>query len=209
MGMARINVFALLSDQFRFLRDVGTGKPARLTRLLVLVTGPAIGVASYLLGWQVQSVSELASGLGLMAGVFLSAFAIVFSLRLTLADRPSSNIKQLSSRLMDEGALTLLAAGLLAGVDAMWLSVATATTPKDSEVSVLATAITAGLSSLVALYFLLSVRRLHILYTDTFPPYWRAQKAVDGPGSGQKRTSGKVETQERKSTSNQHPRRPS
>lgn len=179
MSMARINVFALLSDQFRFLRHAGNGKPARFVRALVILTAPATGGLSYALGWRMQSVGELASGLGLMAGVFISAFAIVFSLRLTLANRPTSNMKQLASRLMDEGALTLLAAGLLAGIDAMWLSWVAATTVKDAGVSVIETAVTTGLSALVALYFLLSVRRLHILYTDTFPPYWRAREAVE------------------------------
>lgn len=177
--MARINVLALLSDQFRFLRHAGNGKPARLVRTLVILTGPTAAAISYYSGWRMQSVGELASGLGLMAGVFISAFAIVFSLRLTLANRPTSNMKQLASKLMDEGALTLLAAGLLAGIDAMWLSGVAATTAKDTQVSVVATAVTTGLSSLVALYFLLSVRRLHILYTDTFPPYWKARDVVE------------------------------
>ncbi|MFF2031085.1 hypothetical protein [Arthrobacter sp. NPDC058192] len=147
--------------------------------MLVLLTGPVTAGVSYHLGWRMQSVGELASGLGLMAGVFISAFAIVFSLRLTLANRPTSNMKLLASKLMDEGALTLLAAGLLAGIDAMWLSGVAATTAKEDQVSVIATAVTVGLSSLVALYFLLSVRRLHVLYTDTFPPYWRARDAVE------------------------------
>jgi hypothetical protein len=147
---------------------------------LVLLTAPLGFGVSLFLRWEMQSVSELAAALGLLAGVFLSAFAIVFSLRVTIAARPSSNLKQLASRLMDEGALTLLSAGLLAGIDAIWLSIVAATTVAQQPVGIWQTAVTVGLSALVVLYFLLSVRRLHVLYTDTFPPYWRTKSAVEG-----------------------------
>lgn len=179
-SLSRLNVFALLVDQFKFLRGVTSNKPAILVRIIVLLVAPATGILSFTQGWKLQSVGDLVGALGLLAGVFLSAFAIVFGLRSSLRRSPSNLVERKSARLMDESALTLLAAGLLAGVDAMWLAVVSASVP-DAEgwtVSVLATAITVGISSLVAVYFLLSVRRLHMLYTDTFVPSWRVERVA-------------------------------
>lgn len=178
--MSRLNVLPLLVDQFRSMRDIGSGKAAVLVRLAVLLVAPAAGATSIVLGWELHSVSELAAALGLLAGVFISAFAIVFSLRLGLAARPTSNLKQRAARLIDESALTLLAAGLLAGVDAVWVTVVSAANMPGTPVSVWPSAITVGLSALVATYFCLAIRRLHVLYVDTFPPYWKAQDAAGG-----------------------------
>lgn len=178
--MSRLNVFALLRDQWKFLTHAGNNRPARLLRLLVIILGPVAGGISALLGWRMNTASELVGALGLLAGVFLSAFAVIFSLRVTLQARPSSILKRTSARLMDESALTVLAAALLAGADAIWLGGISATVLADKQMTVLATAITVGLSALVVLYFLLSVRRLHVLYTDAFPPYWRARDIVEG-----------------------------
>jgi hypothetical protein len=179
-SLARLNVFALLVDQFKFLRGATSNKPAILVRAIVLLVGPVTGLTSFFLGWTLQSVGDLVGALGLLAGVFLSAFAIVFGLRSSLRRSPSNLVERKSARLMDESALTLLAAGLLAGVDAMWLGVVSASIPAAEgwTVSVVATAITVGISSLVAVYFLLSVRRLHVLYTDTFVPSWRVQRVA-------------------------------
>ncbi|TFC75809.1 hypothetical protein E3T23_14775 [Cryobacterium cheniae] len=181
--MSRMNVFALVIDQFRFLRHVGTGKPAILVRLFLIAVAPIAGAISLRLGWQLNSVSELSAALGLLAGVFISAFALVFSLRLNLARRPTSNLKQRASRLMDESALTLLTAGLVAGTDAIWVTVVSAANDTDTPVSVWPTAITVALSALVAAYFLLAVRRLHVLYVDTFPPFWKVQALAGGAGT--------------------------
>lgn len=180
-SLSRLNVFALLADHFKFLRGATSNRPAILVRAIVLLVAPATGLASYFLGWKLQSVGDLVGALGLLAGVFLSAFAIVFGLRSSLRRSPSNGVERKQARLMDESALTLLAAGLLAGIDAMWLAVVSASIPSEQgwTVSVLATAITVGLSSLVAVYFLLSVRRLHVLYTDTFVPSWRVQRAAE------------------------------
>jgi len=179
--MSRLNVFALLRDQWKFLTHASTNKPAVLLRALVILAGPVSGYLSFHFRWQMASASELVGALGLLAGVFLSAFAVIFTLRITLQARPTKILDRKSARLMDESALTVLAAALLAGIDAVWLGAVAATTISGDAVSVLATAITVGLSSIVAVYFLLSVRRLHILYTDTFPPYWRARQVVEGP----------------------------
>jgi hypothetical protein len=179
MAMSRINVLGLVSDQFRSLRDANTGKPAIAVRSLVLVTGPIVAGFSYWRKWELHSISEIAAALGLLAGVFISAFAIVFSLRLTLAAKPTSNLKRRASRLMDESALTLLTAGLLAGVDAIWITIVSTTSSPSAPIGIWQSAITSGLSALVAVYFLLAIRRLHILYVDSFPPYWKVQKATE------------------------------
>ncbi|POH67625.1 hypothetical protein C3B61_06945 [Cryobacterium zongtaii] len=84
---------------------------------------------------------------------------------------------------MDESALTLLTAGLVAGADAIWVTVVSAANAPDTPVSVWPTAITVGLSALVAAYFLLAVRRLHVLYVDTFPPFWKVQQLAGGLGT--------------------------
>ncbi|TFD57998.1 hypothetical protein E3T43_07045 [Cryobacterium sp. Hh7] len=181
--MSRLNVFALIVDQFRFLRHVGTGKAAVVVRIFLVALGPVSGAVSVRLGWQLNSVGELAAALGLLAGVFISAFAIVFSLRLTLATRPSSNLKQRASRLMDESALTLLTAGLVAGVDAIWVTIVSAANDPNTPVSVWPTAVTVAMSAIVAAYFFLAIRRLHILYVDTFPPFWKVEKMAGRAGA--------------------------
>ena len=180
LSLSRLNVFALLVDQFRFLTGATSNRADVLLRIIVIVIAPASGLLSYSLGWKLQTVGELVGALGLLAGVFLSAFAIVFGLRTSLRRIPSSLVERKQARLMDESALTLLAAGLLAGIDAMWLAGVSASIPTEEgwTASVIATAITVGISSLVALYFLLSVRRLHVLYTDTFVPTWRVQRVT-------------------------------
>lgn len=180
--MARLNVFELLTDQFRFLSHPVTGRPVIITRALVVLIAPIMAVISYKAGWTMQSVSEMVGALGLLAGVFISAFAIVFSLRLTLDRQPGTNLKRSAARLMDESALTLLSTGLLAGVDAMWLSIVSAMTIPSNAISSELTAISVGLSALVVLFFLLSIRRLHVLYTDSFPPFWRVSSVVHGSG---------------------------
>lgn len=178
LGAARLNALPLLSDQFRFLRDASTQRASIVTRFVVIAIGPAGVVTSLFLHWTMQSVDELSQALGLLAGVFISAFAIVFSLRLTIAGKPNSNLQRRAARLMDESALTLLAAGFLSGVDAIWLTIVSWTVAAGDAVGVVPTSITVGLSSLVAVYFLLAIRRLHVLYTDTFPPYWRLKQAA-------------------------------
>lgn len=180
IGLSRLNVLALLLDQFRFLRSLSTNKPAWVVRALVVLVAPVFFVVSLLLHWQMQSVGSLVEALGLLAGVFISAFAVVFGLRVSFAARPSRVLEQRSARLMDESALTLLAAGLLSGIDAIWLAGVSLTLPEGSTPSELETAITVAISSLVVVYFLLSVRRMHVLYTDTFLPFWRVRDAVHG-----------------------------
>lgn len=133
-------------------------------------------------GWQMQTVGELVSALGLLAGVFLSAFAVVFGLRVNIAARPNKAIERRTARLMDESALTVLSAGLLAGIDSIWLGALSVSIPKDQPASVVATGVTVGISALVVVYFFLSVRRMHKLYTDTFPQVWTVRAVVDGTG---------------------------
>ncbi|PZF11806.1 hypothetical protein DEI98_06715 [Curtobacterium sp. MCLR17_034] len=151
-------------------------------RALVILIAPGAFVLSLLLDLHMQSVGDLVGALGLLAGVFISAFALVFSLRINLAARPTRVVERRTARLMDESALTLLAAGLLSGVDAIWLAGVSVSIPEEGYVvSAFATAVTVALSSLVVVYFLLSIRRLHKLYTDTFVPFWRVKTVVDGP----------------------------
>lgn len=183
-ALSRLNVLALLGDQFRYLTNLTNNKPAVLVRLVVVLVGPVAFSVSMVFHVQMQSVGDLTGALGLFAGIFLSAFAVVFGLRVNFASRPTKAIERKTARLMDESALTLLAAALVAGVDAIWLSSVSVSLGTGDHVSELATAITIGLSSLVVVYFLLSVRRMHKLYTDTFLPFWKVKAAVDGPKGG-------------------------
>ncbi|WP_146243456.1 hypothetical protein [Curtobacterium sp. MCLR17_034] len=181
-GLSRLNVFSVLADQFKYLTNISSNRPERLVRALVILIAPGAFVLSLLLDLHMQSVGDLVGALGLLAGVFISAFALVFSLRINLAARPTRVVERRTARLMDESALTLLAAGLLSGVDAIWLAGVSVSIPEEGYVvSAFATAVTVALSSLVVVYFLLSIRRLHKLYTDTFVPFWRVKTVVDGP----------------------------
>ena len=174
MGFSRINVFALLRDHYRYLVHVATQRPVRAIRALIWATAPVLGFVSYLLGWRMNSIGVLAGALGLLAGVFVSAFAIAFSLRLQFEERLRSVTGRRTAELIDEAALTLLAVGLLSGLDTIWLSVLAAITPvTQAQFGHLETAITVALTGLVTLYFLMGIRRLHVLYTDTFPPPWK------------------------------------
>ena len=180
-GLSRLNVLALLRDQFKYLTNVATNRPERIVRTLVILVAPAAFTLSLVFHVQMQTVGDLVGALGLLAGVFISAFALVFSLRINLAAKPTKILERRTARLIDESALTLLSAGLLSGVDAIWLAGVSASIPAEKYVvSEIATAVTMGLSSLVVLYFLLSVRRLHKLYTDTFIPFWRVKSAIEG-----------------------------
>ncbi|WP_372697352.1 hypothetical protein [Arthrobacter sp. JSM 101049] len=176
--MKRFNVFALLIDQYRYIRNTSSKRAAVMTRLILICCAPVLAWVSWAQGWQLQSVGELIGALGLLAGVFISAYAIVFGLRVTQGRRPTSNLKLKVAHSMDEAALTLLSTGLLAGIDAGFLAVVSAMTPEGSSVGVGMTAAASGLSSLVGLYFLMSVRRLHMLYVEAFPPYWRVRAMV-------------------------------
>lgn len=183
---SRLNVFALLGDQFRYLTDLSTNRPERIIRGLVVLLAPAAFTLSLVFHVQMQTVGDLVGALGLLAGVFISAFALVFSIRINLSAKPSKVLERKTARLIDESALTLLAAGLLSGIDAIWLAGVSASIPAEGYVvSEFATAVTVGLSSLVVLYFLLSIRRLHKLYTDTFVPFWRVQTVVEGSATRQ------------------------
>ena len=190
-AIARLNVVPLLLDQFRSLRGISSNSPALFVRLVVILVAPAGFGLSLLLHLQMQQVGDLVGALGLLAGVFLSAFALVFGLRVNVAAKPSKTVDRRTARLMDESALTLLSAGLLSGVDAIWLAGVSASIPRADNwvVSELATAITVGLSSLVVVYFLMAVRRMHVLYTDTFVPAWKVKQVVDGPRSEQGKES--------------------
>ena len=181
-GLSRLSPFGLFADQFRFLTSASSNKPDWLVRVIVLATAPVMFGVSMLFGWQAQSVGELVGALGLLAGVFISAFALVFGLRINLAARPTKVLDRKSARLMDESALSLLAAGVVAGADSIWLAAISVMRPDDQAVmATWATGVTVGLSSLVVVYFLLAVRRMHKLYTDTFVPFWRVADAVTGP----------------------------
>ncbi|WP_427118320.1 hypothetical protein [Pseudarthrobacter scleromae] len=185
-ALSRLNVLALLADQFRHLTSMTTQRPALFVRAVIILIGPIMFGVSYWAGWQMQTVGELVSALGLLAGVFLSAFAVVFGLRVNLAARPTKAIERRTARLMDESALTVLSAGLLSGVDSIWLGALSVSIPKDQPASVFATGVTVGISSLVVVYFFLSVRRMHKLYTDTFPQVWTVRAVVEGPGEQSK-----------------------
>lgn len=178
--MRRFNVLALLVDQIRYIRNTSTKKPAIITRLIILASAPAAAYLSWWQGWEMSSVGELVGALGLLAGVFISAFAIVFGVRLEMGRRPSSGLKQKQAFLMDEAALTLLSAGLLAGLNAIVCSVVSTITPQGSVVGKIPTAIVVAVSALVVLYFLMSVRRLHVLYVESFPPPWKVQGLMLG-----------------------------
>ncbi|MGO2750562.1 MAG: hypothetical protein ACTIA6_10970 [Pseudoclavibacter sp.] len=195
MATSRVNVLALVADQYRSMADVATLKPARFARVMVWLTPLLVAGVVFVFSLQMRAVSDMVAALGVLAGVFLSAFAVVFSLRVTLDARPKRVLDQASSRLMDESALTMLTAGLFAGVDAIWLAVVSSFADPTQPIATWATAVSAVLSSQVALYFLLSVRRLHKLYTDTFPPFWK-QAPEDG-NSDEKSTVGDGRTQAR------------
>lgn len=184
--MKRFNVLALLWDQFRYLRNTSSKRPAVLARLVVLACAPGLAYLSWFHAWRLQSVAEFVGALGLLAGVFVSAYAIVFGLRLNQKRVPTSNLQLKVAHSMDDAALTLLSAGLLAGVDAAFLAVVSAVTPKDSTVAVELTAAAVGLSGLVGLYFLMSIRRLHMLYVEAFPPYWRVKAMVESQEKSEK-----------------------
>lgn len=176
--MKRFNVFALLVDQYRYLRNTSSKRPAVLARLVVILCAPVLAWVSWHQAWQLQSVAEFVGALGLLAGVFISAYAIVFGLRLSQGRMPKSNLQLKVAHSMDDAALTLLSAGLLAGLDAAFLAVVSAVTAKDTPVGVELTAAVVGISGLVGLYFLMSIRRLHMLYVEAFPPYWRVNAIV-------------------------------
>jgi hypothetical protein len=182
-SLKRFNVIALLVDQIRYVRNTSAKKPAVITRLLIILSAPTGALFSWWQKWEMNSVGELVGALGLLAGVFISAFAIVFGVRLEMGRRPASNLKQKQAFLMDEAALTLLSAGLLAGLNAIVCSVVSAVTPQGSVVGRLPTAIVVAISVLVVLYFLMSIRRLHILYIESFPPPWKIRGLVMGIGS--------------------------
>ena len=171
--MARFNALGLIGDQFRSMRNARSGRAALLVRTAVIVVPILAAIVSAVLQWRMNSTGALVGALGLLAGVFISAFAVVFGLRAPYSDRPSTNLNRRAIRLLDESALTLLAAGAISGVDAVWLAVVDSITLSDKQVLVWQTSVTVYLSTLVSLYFLLAVRRLHVLYTDTFPPEWR------------------------------------
>lgn len=191
-GLSRLSPFGLFADQFRFMRNVSTNKPDWLLRVVVIAVGPLAFTVSMLANWQMQSVGELVGALGLLAGVFISAFALVFGLRINLAARPTKVLDRKSARLMDESALSLLAAGVVAGADSIWLAAISVMRPNDDAVmAAWATAVTVALSSWVVVYFLLAVRRMHVLYTDTFVPFWKVEDAVTGPK--ERRTKSRAE----------------
>jgi hypothetical protein len=123
--------------------------------------------------WSMNSVGVLAAALGLLAGVFISAFAMVFGIRGPFTDRPASNLNRRAVRLIDESALTLLTAALFSGIDAIWLAIIDAMTAQGHQIGVWQTSLSIALSTVVGMYFLLAVRRLHVLYVDTFAPVWQ------------------------------------
>jgi hypothetical protein len=144
-----------------------------------------LALASFRLGWRLANVGDLLAVLGLMAGVFITAFAVVLSIRILMPSR--SQLGAVSSRaaaLLDESAVTMLAASFAAGVNAVYLAVITSTTAS-SSVETVSPAKTSGavfLGSYVVLYFLLAIRRLHLAYMDTFPPAWRMPRLPTASG---------------------------
>lgn len=178
--MARLNPLGVLVDQWRYLINHNTGRPAWGTRTVLGLLPAGLGAASYFcLDWRMRNTGNLLAAVSLMAGVFLAAFAAILTIRTTLFNKPPVGaLTRRAMLLLDESALTLLAAALFAGLDAVYLAAVTGGYASDHRLRPDLTAVAVFLSSYVALYFLLAVRRLHAAYTDAFPPPWKLPPVV-------------------------------
>jgi len=170
MSLSRFNIFEVFKDQFASMVGISTSKPDKTAQFMVIAVPPVMGIASFLLPYRVQSPANLITMLTLFAGLFVAAFALIISVREQFGTYKNSegSITEKRIKLVDESALTVLATGLVSGIDAIFVALVSTTIPAESPFGQLTTAITVGLTSLSIIYFLLSIRRLHILYRDSF-----------------------------------------
>jgi hypothetical protein len=170
MSLSRFNIFEVFKDQLASMVGISTSKPDKLAQFLVIAVSPVMGTTSFFLPYRVQSPANLITMLTLFAGLFVAAFALIISVREQFGTYKNSDgsITEKRIKLVDESALTVLATGLVSGIDAIFVALVSTTIPAETPFGQLTTAITMGLTSLSIIYFLLSIRRLHILYRDSF-----------------------------------------
>lgn len=183
MVAGRFNPLVVPVDHWRRLVRYDDRKPAILSRAALIVLPPALGVLSYRLEWNIQVTGDVVAALGLLAGVFLSAFGIILTLRLSRENGSRGVVSRNMNASLDESAMALLSAALFAGLAAVFFTVVSATGAEDMNRVVSAVAV--WLSAYVVMYFLLSIGRLYVAYVNAFPAPWSVKQATRGADAGE------------------------
>ena len=178
MASGRFNPLVVPVDHWRRLVNYDSGKPAILTRTTLIVVPLGLAALSYWRKWNVSMTGDVVGSLGLVAGVFLSAFGIILTLRMARQSGSRGLVSRNMNASLDESAMALLSAALFAGVAAVFFTVVSATgaTHMNRYTSMVAI----WISSYVVLYFILAIGRLYVAYVNAFPAPWSVKQATRG-----------------------------
>jgi hypothetical protein len=104
-----------------------------------------------------------------LAGVLLSAFGSLATFRIRVAETPLLSESRRLRAYFRESAAQLLTASLVAGVDAVVLGIGTTIRRNsDDRLDRISSALVVGLSVLLLLLFLATLRRMYATYVETF-----------------------------------------
>jgi hypothetical protein len=136
-------------------------------RLVFIIVPVSLTVLAHQLGWRLNAPGSLLSGVALLAGGLLASFGQLTDFRQRLFDSMAfeGDGEALDRNMIDETVAHLLLAAFLCGVDAVLLVIGMNMSRAGTNVDgVMAAAIT-GVSSYVALLFLVAVPRLYVAYS--------------------------------------------
>ena len=167
----RFNVMPVIRGHWKGL-SVGNGKTPRADHFArsILAIPLLVGVLAVPLDWKVQAPSAILSGVALLAGGLLAAFAQLASLRLKLTEWQSheDDSGQVDREMIDETVAHLLTAALLCAVDAVILVIGM-NVSNDTLTFALTgfwAAVVLAVSSYIILIFVLALPRLYSAYVE-------------------------------------------
>jgi TRAP-type uncharacterized transport system fused permease subunit len=166
----RFNVFPVLRGHWKGLTVENDGElqPDILARMILLVP-VIVCVLTLALGWQLRAPAAILSGVALLAGGLLAAFAQLSSLRLKLTewqDHPE-DAGRIDREMIDETVAHLLMAALLCAVDAIVLVIGmNVSSGVNSAVTGIWASLALAISSYIILLFILALPRLYSAYVE-------------------------------------------
>lgn len=182
----RFNPTALLRGHWRGLSTDGpdgtmTSAKDVAARTAFFIVPTLLTVCAYVLDWKLKAATPLLGGVSLLAGGLLASFGQLTSFRQRLFESMAfeGDGEALDRNMVDETVAHLLLAAFLCGVDAILLVIGLNVSEDGSQVGGVLAALSIGVSSYIALLFMLAVPRLYTAYAT----YNKVSRHISGTRS--------------------------